>query len=234
MLKKRELFQSRKGSVNVRSVHDYGGGETHIGKEQETRRRILKAAEALFLSRGYKGVSMKDIADEVQVTAAALYYHFPGGKQEVFLSMLQMMFEGWSEGAQEAIAEKQGIQAQLSALLYYILSLPFRNLMALARDIEVQTLDEVRQKQLFLPLRESYLSLVRRIFQQAIDNGEITERIPIDVLASMYQGIAMGIQHGEQLSSSFSAIAADKKALADMVIQGFLYGIARPARETQD
>jgi AcrR family transcriptional regulator len=61
--------------------------------DRETRQQILEVARELFLSRGYKGVSMKDVAEEIQVTSAALYYHFPGGKQELFFNMIQTMLE---------------------------------------------------------------------------------------------------------------------------------------------
>ena len=41
--------------------------------DQETRRKILTKAAELFLAKGYKGVSMKEIAEAVEVTSAALY-----------------------------------------------------------------------------------------------------------------------------------------------------------------
>lgn len=42
----------------------------------DTRNKILKTAGELFSQRGYFGVSMQDIADELNITKAALYYHF--------------------------------------------------------------------------------------------------------------------------------------------------------------
>src|SRR5579884_3056229 len=78
--------------------------------DQETRQRILKAAERLFLERGFKGVSMKDIAEEVHVTSAALYYHFPEGKQELFLDMVKMLFEEWYANTKRIIAEASTLE----------------------------------------------------------------------------------------------------------------------------
>lgn len=42
----------------------------------DTRNTILKTAGELFSQRGYFGVSMQDIANELNITKAALYYHF--------------------------------------------------------------------------------------------------------------------------------------------------------------
>jgi AcrR family transcriptional regulator len=41
------------------------------------REQILEAARALFVSRGYEAVTMREIADRIGYTATALYYHFP-------------------------------------------------------------------------------------------------------------------------------------------------------------
>ena len=45
-------------------------------KASSTKQTILKTAGKLFSQRGYFGVSMQDIADEIHITKAALYYHF--------------------------------------------------------------------------------------------------------------------------------------------------------------
>lgn len=41
------------------------------------REQILEAARALFVSRGYEAVTMRELADRIGYTATALYYHFP-------------------------------------------------------------------------------------------------------------------------------------------------------------
>jgi len=45
-------------------------------KKGSTKQTILKTSGKLFSQRGYYGVSMQDIADELHITKAALYYHF--------------------------------------------------------------------------------------------------------------------------------------------------------------
>ncbi len=43
-----------------------------------TRTAILDVAERLVQSRGFNGFSYADVASELQITTAALHYHFPG------------------------------------------------------------------------------------------------------------------------------------------------------------
>lgn len=48
----------------------------HKAPRTDTRQRILDVAAHLFATRGFAGTSTRDIADELGVTKAALYYHF--------------------------------------------------------------------------------------------------------------------------------------------------------------
>jgi AcrR family transcriptional regulator len=53
-----------------------------------TRERILDIATELFIEHGYDGTSLRQIAEEVGVTKAALYYHF-ASKAELVAALLE-------------------------------------------------------------------------------------------------------------------------------------------------
>lgn len=62
--------------------------------------KIVAAAMAEFLDKGYEQASMKAIADEVGMTSAALYRHF-ASKQDMFAALVQPAVEAvglWLEG----------------------------------------------------------------------------------------------------------------------------------------
>src|ERR1700753_60244 len=42
----------------------------------QTRERILEVAQDLFTDQGYEKTSLRDIAERLQITKAALYYYF--------------------------------------------------------------------------------------------------------------------------------------------------------------
>lgn len=51
---------------------------------------IVKIATRLFMRHGYASTSVRQIAAKVGCTEAALYYHFPQGKQELFAHIIQL------------------------------------------------------------------------------------------------------------------------------------------------
>jgi len=68
----------------------------------DTRTTILKVATRLFSEKGYEGVSMRNIADEVKISAAALYNHF-SDKQSLYLTAISEAFENRSEPVIQAV-----------------------------------------------------------------------------------------------------------------------------------
>src|SRR3954447_2696441 len=58
----------------------------------DTRERILTVANELFIEQGYEGTSLREIADRLDITKAALYYHFRS-KDEILTTLLAPFFE---------------------------------------------------------------------------------------------------------------------------------------------
>src|SRR5690349_1916091 len=54
----------------------------------DTRERILEVARRLFTEHGYDGTSLRDIADELGFTKAALYYHFQS-KEQILTALVE-------------------------------------------------------------------------------------------------------------------------------------------------
>ena len=52
----------------------------------QTRERILAVAQDLFTRQGYDKTSLRDIADRLEITKAALYYYFPR-KEDILLEL---------------------------------------------------------------------------------------------------------------------------------------------------
>ena len=63
---------------------------------QNTKENIINMARKLFSERTYLAVSMSDIANKLNITKAALYYHFTG-KAEIYKKVLEKVFNELEE-----------------------------------------------------------------------------------------------------------------------------------------
>ena len=59
--------------------------------EGDTRERILDVALDLFIEQGYDKTSLREIAERLDVTKAALYYHFKS-KEDIVASLVEDYF----------------------------------------------------------------------------------------------------------------------------------------------
>ncbi len=59
--------------------------------DQDTETRIKKAAEKVFMERGYEGAKIRDIAEEAKVNIALLNYYFRS-KEQLFKSIYTETF----------------------------------------------------------------------------------------------------------------------------------------------
>jgi len=62
----------------------------------DLRKRIMDAARALFVKRGYEAVTMREIARRIGYTTTALYYQFPD-KESLLRELCERDFHALSE-----------------------------------------------------------------------------------------------------------------------------------------
>lgn len=67
-------------------------------RTKNTKDLIIETALNLFSQRGYDGIGLRDLAQEVGVRESALYKHF-SGKQEIFDSLVERMYEEYNKFA---------------------------------------------------------------------------------------------------------------------------------------
>src|SRR5437763_13209324 len=87
---------------------------------EETRHRILDEAQALFSERGYVGTTVQQVANKLGITKAALYYHFPQGKEEIFVELMRRHLRRLHQGLQQASSSHRTAREQLEAMAEYI------------------------------------------------------------------------------------------------------------------
>ena len=80
------------GADIARSAHGEPAREMpHAGRRSDTRARIQQVALELFAEQGYERTSLREIAERLGVTKAALYYHFKS-KEDIVRSFTEDHF----------------------------------------------------------------------------------------------------------------------------------------------
>jgi AcrR family transcriptional regulator len=77
----------------------------------ESRERQIVVAAELFASRGFNGVSVRDVAAAADVNVAAISYHF-GGKQGLYQAALERLMEEMAPVGRPVIEHINGIFAE--------------------------------------------------------------------------------------------------------------------------
>jgi TetR/AcrR family transcriptional regulator len=81
----------------------------------ESKRRILDAAEHAFARRGYEGARLRDIAQEAGVHHA-LVHHYYGDKQGLFNEVVQRALSSMSSAGLERLAGTKGLDQTVGEL----------------------------------------------------------------------------------------------------------------------
>ncbi|SEO77881.1 TetR/AcrR family transcriptional regulator [Actinacidiphila rubida] len=96
----------------------------HHPRRGDTRRRIQEVALALFAEQGYEKTSLREIAERLDVTKAALYYHFKT-KEDILSSIAEDLAQpirdllAWAEGQPRTLATKQEVLRRYSDILWH-------------------------------------------------------------------------------------------------------------------
>lgn len=108
-----------------------------------TRERIHSVALQLFTEQGYESTSMRQIAEELGFTKAALYYHF-ASKEDIVRALIESMLREvadlveWARGQQEGPELRREVLARWAVIMHHQGLRMFRFLGAnyrLVRDI---------------------------------------------------------------------------------------------------
>lgn len=196
---------------------------TPRGDDRQTQ--LLQIACRFFARYGYKGTSLRDIAEEAKITKAALYYHFPNKNslyERIVLEGLRVLVEEVSEATTRANTARDKLHAfmRTTAEIY-------------VRDPDQWTAgsnafwvdeDSVPRKAA-IDLRDRYEKLLRACITQGVKAGEFKEVDPAltgRVVLSMINGLSRWFRPNGRLT-----IGEVVDQYLDIILSGIARGEAR-------
>ena len=93
---------------------------------------IIQKAEKLFFKNGYRSVALQDLASELGIKPASLYYHFKGGKEEIYLAVIQSRAASFKTSIESIAFRTEGLENVLLEFGYWYLVQPPMNMSLIA------------------------------------------------------------------------------------------------------
>jgi AcrR family transcriptional regulator len=140
--------------------------------ETSMRDQILSAAKGLFIQQGYHGLAMRQIAEALGVTKAALYYHFKD-KEELFLAILEAYLDEMEVAMDSILAGSASSRDQVRRFVETVLAQPAdqRAIIRLASQ-EMGQLSAAARKSFDKTYREKFIGKVETILTRGMQSGE--------------------------------------------------------------
>lgn len=97
------------------------------------RNKIIEQASQLFFEKGYGAVSLKSICAPLDIKPSSLYYHFAGGKEELYLEIIQKSTDDFRAKIESLAFQHDNLEKILKEFGYwYVNQLPM-NMMLIAQ-----------------------------------------------------------------------------------------------------
>ncbi|MCY3780178.1 MAG: TetR/AcrR family transcriptional regulator [Chloroflexi bacterium] len=201
------------------------------------REDILWAAAEVLHRNGYEATTMKDIAAQVNLTAASLYHHFKN-KDFLLLNVLEVGLDLTIEKLENIDASELSCVEKLSAMIRsHVVSVTGNVAVGAAMVFEIRALlnvsvgarnsDEsfmeefVARRNRFFVRRDYYESLFRNTVQAGIDAGEFREvdaAIVTRAMLGAHNWIGVWFKEGGRLSG---------EEVADVMVDTWLAALGK-------
>jgi len=158
---------------------------------RDTKKYIIKVARQLFSEYGYLGVSMSDIAKKLNITKAALYYHFTG-KAEIYKSVLDEVFSNLSLSLREAFYEKTA-EEKIRKLIRNYLDFGFKEKNLINALVFKLSPSNSQIRRHIITLRERIAGLIQPLVEEALINKNSTKGIDSRLITSLLTGMMDGL-----------------------------------------
>ncbi|OAD90948.1 TetR family transcriptional regulator [Aequorivita soesokkakensis] len=149
------------------------------------KEEIIQVASRLFYEKGYKTVSMRDIATAMDIKAASLYNHI-NSKQEILSEIILKVAEEFTVGMEKVVSENSSAIKKVEKVIEMHVDITVNYSEALASLNNDWMHLEKEDLLAFVKMREDYEENFRKIIKQGIDSGEIKSYHPEVILFSIF------------------------------------------------
>ena len=149
---------------------------------------ILSISAKLFRERGFSAVTMRDIAQALDIKAASLYNHITS-KQEILSEIVIEIAESFTQGMQEIVHSNHAATEKVKLLIHLHVDITLRdpNEMACLNNDWVHL--DATERTYYLKMREEYEENFRKIIVAGIQAREFKSINSDIIIFSILSGL---------------------------------------------
>lgn len=157
----------------------------HRSHGLQTRAEIVAAAERHFAERGFDAARLEDVAAEVGIRRAAIFYYF-SDKQELYTAVLNEVFGDWAAALPSGGSPAERLEASLVGWIDYVARRPTVARLILREAASAQP-GMVSQ----FVRAGSAVEWVRAAIEEGVASGEMKPIVEPDRFMSLMGGVTV-------------------------------------------
>lgn len=184
--------------------------------QTSSRDTILDAAEQLFAVRGYAAVTLKNIAGRLGIKQASLYYHVPGGKEDLYIEVMLRHLERRKLALEKSISEADAtLEDSLFRVGMWLISQPPLNVGRMVLT-DLPELSESKAAQLEEALGRCSFNLIQGLLARHQDRLNVDSRFIAATFIASVESLYAFKRYGSKTDETLIA------NLIDLLLKGAL------------
>jgi len=188
-------------------------------KITDRKTEIRNVSATLFKERGYSAVTMRDIAQAMDIKAASLYNHIKS-KQEILVLIIIEIAEEFTTVMNEIVASETSAIQKIERVIQLHIDITLRDSNALAclnNDWMHLTDSDLSY---FVKMREDYEENFRTIVKKGIDDGEIKNlNLEVIIFSTLSTLRTLYLWYGKKKSPNPAVL---KSNMIDVLLNGIV------------
>jgi AcrR family transcriptional regulator len=196
-------------------------------RTNDTKKRVIEEAKRLYLAGGYTHLSMDKIAEILGLKRPTLYYHFPGGKEQLLVETIKVFTTELITVWKDAVAAGHNTRTRLRNILGTVTDYPLpENKRTILIELW-QLGDEV--KTIVKDSTEQIFKLLSTVIAEGIEKDEIRS-VEVELAIESFLGLCDQIENMTVIRQNFPELSPilhrfELPVLIDKMLEMWLRGL---------
>lgn len=205
-------------------------------RNTDTKERIIAEAIRQFQVGGYSHLNLDAIAKSLNITRPALYFHFSGGKEQLYIEVIKSFGADITNLIQAAICGGNTTYARLRNLLLMVARHPLldQKQLIMAHHDSLTSDAQAELKNIFYNISQ----LINSIIENGIRDGEL-RKVDVNIACFSLMGLGHQVEQyinlQEILPEDFTCkIPLNVEELVEQLLDLWFTGMQAPAKDCRE